>query len=337
MKEILELLLDGKDLSDKQMEEAMESIMTGKVDDIIISSFLTALRSKGETIDEITAGAKILRKLATNVEIDEPIMLDIVGTGGDKYNTFNISTASSIVVAATKTCVLKHGNRSVSSKCGAADVLEELGVKLELSPKEVANSVKKTYIGFLYAPAFHNAMRFVGPTRKKLGVRTMFNILGPLINPANANYQLAGVYDEELLMKYAKVLKNLGLKKALVIHGNDGMDEITLTTKTKVVEMENGEFKEYEIDPREYGMKFCKGEELVGGDKSVNAQIIKDIFNGEKGPKADIVLLNAGTALYTAGTTKSIGEGIDLARATVKSGAAKKKLEEFIAVSHELA
>ncbi|WP_457613026.1 anthranilate phosphoribosyltransferase [Methanocaldococcus sp.] len=322
-------IVEFKDLDKKEAEEVMEEIMSGYAKPTQIASLLTALRMKGETIDEITAFAEIMRKHSIKIHPNVPKLLDTCGTGGDNLNTFNISTATAFVVS-TYVPVAKHGNKAVSSKSGSADVLEALGVNLNVPMEKIKRSIEELGIGFLFAPQFHPAMKYATPVRRDLGIRTVFNVLGPLTNPANANYQLMGVYDEKLTEKLANVLKNLGLKGALVVHGS-GMDEITTIGKTKISEMKNGEIKTYYIDPEDFGIKKAKLEEIKGGDAEENAKIIRGIFEGEEvGAKRDIVVLNAAFALYIADETKNVEEGIKLAEKSIDSGKALKKLEDLI-------
>jgi len=336
MKEIIKKLVNMQDLDAKEMEYAMNYIMNEESDDILISSFLTALLIKKETPVEVTAGAKVLKNLATKVHVDNKVMVDVVGTGGDASNTFNISTATSIVLAASGLCVIKHGNRSVSSNCGSADVLEGLGVNINLDPDKAKRCVEKCNISFLYAPLFHKAMKNVGKVRKNLGLRTIFNIMGPLINPGSANHMLVGVYEERLMDIYGEVLKNLGVKKAIIVHGEDGLDEITLTSNTKILELNEGDIKKYTLNPEDFGMNKCTKEDLKGEDASFNKKIIRDVFTGEKGPKRDIVILNSAAAMYASNLVSSIEEGILRAKKIIDEKLALKKLEEFIIVSNEV-
>ncbi|ACX73532.1 anthranilate phosphoribosyltransferase [Methanocaldococcus vulcanius M7] len=322
-------IVEFKDLDKKEAEEVMEEIMGGYAKPTQIASLLTALRMKGETIDEITAFAEVMRKHSIKIHPNVPKLLDTCGTGGDNLNTFNISTATAFVVS-TYVPVAKHGNKAVSSKSGSADVLEALGVNLNVSIEKIKRSIEELGIGFLFAPQFHPAMKYATPVRRDLGIRTVFNVLGPLTNPANANYQLMGVYDEKLTEKLANVLKNLGLKGALVVHGS-GMDEITTIGKTKISEMKNGEIKTYYIDPEDFGIKKAKLDEIKGGNSEENAKIIRGIFEGEEvGAKRDIVVLNSAFALYIADETKNVEEGIKLAEKSIDSGKALKKLEDLI-------
>ena len=333
IKEAISNLVKGENLSDNVMGQVMEEIMTGEATDAQKASFLTALSIKGETIDEITSAAKVLSSKCTEFH-NNGDALEIVGTGGDKANTFNISTVSAIVASAAGVRVAKHGNRAASSKCGTADCLEALGVKIDIEPEKSESLLDDIGICFLFAQKYHPAMRFVGNVRKEIGSRTVFNVLGPLSNPAKAKMQLMGVYDEALVEPLARVLKNLGLKRLMVVYGMDCLDEISLSAPTKVCEYLDGDFKTYEITPEQFGFTRCKKEDLVGGEPAENAKIVRDILDGRKGPKYDAVLLNAGTAIYVAGKAQSIEAGIEKARETIESGKAKAKLEEFITKSN---
>ena len=334
IKEAINALVNGKDLTDEVMTQVMEEIMTGEATDAQKASFLTALSIKGETIDEITAAAKVMSSKCTPFN-NEGDALEIVGTGGDKANSFNISTLSAIVAAAAGVHVAKHGNRAASSKCGTADCLEALGVKIDIEPEHSEKLLKEDGICFLFAQKYHPAMRFVGAVRKEMGIRTMFNVLGPLSNPARANMQLMGVYDEKLVEPLAHVLKNLGLKKLMVVYGMDCLDEISLSAPTKVCEYRDGEFKSYEITPEQFGFTRCKKEDLVGGEPAANAQIAREILDGVKGPKMDAVLLNAGAAIYIATDGSTIEQGIEKAREMITGGKAKAKLEQLIEDSNK--
>ncbi|WP_305766981.1 anthranilate phosphoribosyltransferase [Candidatus Epulonipiscium viviparus] len=325
-------LLNGQNLHADLATAAMTDIMTGKVDEVKIATFLTALRIKGETSEEITAFARILRNRALKVPTDSDV-LDIVGTGGDNTNTFNISTTTALVAAACGVRVAKHGNRSVSSKSGSADVLEALGVNINLA-EDAHKVLMNTGITFMFAPLFHSSMKHVASARKKMGIRTVFNILGPLINPAFASFQVMGVYDEKLVVPLAEVLNNLGIKRALVIHGKDGLDEATLTDLTYVCEIKNNNLTSYYLDPRDFGFNFCEMADLVGGDATENAQITRDILAGiERGPKRDVVILNTALALYVA-LDISISAGVELATAAIDNGQAIEKLNELIKMSN---
>lgn len=329
IKEAIAQLVKREDLTSEVMEQVMEEIMTGEATDAQKASFLTALSMKGETIDEITSAAKVLRSHCERF-LNDMDVLEIVGTGGDGSNTINISTLSSVVVSAAGIPVAKHGNRAASSKCGTADCLEALGVKIDCAPARSAQILKDINLCFLFAQKYHPAMRFVGAVRKEMGIRTLFNVLGPLANPAGATMQLFGVYSEELVEPLAHVLRNLGVKRAMVVYGRDSMDEISLSAETKVCEFKNDEFKSYVIKPEDLGLTRCNKEDLVGGTPQENAAIVNDILGGAKGPKTDVVLLNAGAAIYLASDVITLKDGIEKAREIIVSGKAKKQLKEFI-------
>ena len=329
IKEAIGLLVKRNDLTTEMMTAVMEEIMTNEATDAQKASFLTALAMKGETIDEITAAAKVMRSHCERF-LNDMDVLEIVGTGGDGSNTFNISTLSAIVASAAGIPVAKHGNRAASSKCGTADCLEALGVKIDIAPALSAQLLKDIDICFLFAQKYHTAMRFVGGVRKEMGIRTLFNILGPLANPAGANMQLLGVYSEDLIEPLAHVLRNLGVKRAMVVYGTDSIDEISLSAPTKVCEFRGNNFKTYEITPEQYGFTRCAKEDLVGGTPEDNAKIALDILNDQPGPKLDAVLLNAGAAIYIASDNITMEDAIAKARILIESGAAKKQLETFI-------
>ena len=334
IKEAIAILSKKQDLTSEMMEQVMDEIMRNEATDAQKASFLTSLYMKGETIEEITAAARGMRKHCERF-LNNQDVLEIVGTGGDGSNTINISTLSSIVAAAAGIPVAKHGNRAASSKCGTADCLEALGVKIDLEPEQSQKILKEINICFLFAQKYHTAMKYVGGVRKEMGVRTLFNILGPLSNPAGASMQLLGVYSEELVEPLARVLYNLGVKSAMVVYGEDSIDEISLSAPTKVCEFKNGDFKSYEITPEQFGFIRCKKEDLVGGTPEENAKIVWDILNGAQGPKTDAVLLNAGAAIYVAGGADTVEDAIQIAKETIKSGKANEKLEQFIKRSNE--
>jgi anthranilate phosphoribosyltransferase len=330
IKEAIIKLSKKQDLAYAEAEAVMDEIMSGQATPVQMSAYLTALALKGETIDEITASAAGMRahciKLLHNLDV-----LEIVGTGGDGSNSFNISTTSSLVIAAGGVPVAKHGNRAASSKSGAADVLETLGVKITLTPERSAEILKKINICFLFAQNYHIAMKYVAPIRKELGIRTVFNILGPLSNPAGANMELMGVYDQSLVEPLAQVMANLGVNRGMVVYGQDSLDEISMCAPTSVCEIRDGKFTSYEITPEQFGYERCEKGALTGGTPAENAEITKAILKGEeKGPKRQAVCLNAGAALYIAGKDASIEEGVKLAESLIDSGAALKKLEEFV-------
>lgn len=334
IKEAIAKLANKENLSETMVEDVMNEIMSGETSPTLISAYLMGLRTKGETIEEISGSARGMRNNGTKLKHDMDV-LEIVGTGGDEAFTFNISTTAAIVASAAGCKVAKHGNRSVSSKSGAADVLEALGIDITIEPEKSKKLLEEIGICFLFAQKYHTSMRFVGPVRAELGIRTIFNILGPLTNPAGANMEILGVYSEELVEPLAKVLVNLGVKKGMVVYGQDVMDEITLSAKTTVCEIRNGEIKKYELNPEDYGFKICTKKDLVGGDSKVNAQITKDILNGEKGPKRDTVILNAAACIYIYRDDVTFEEAIKIATETIDSKKAAKQLEAFIKLSNE--
>ncbi len=328
IKEAIYKVVNSEDLTAAEAEAVMDEIMSGNASQAQMSAFLTGLRMKGETIEEITALAKGMRAKGIKVNTEGDV-LEIVGTGGDEVGTFNISTTSAFVIASAGVPVAKHGNRSVSSKSGAADVLENLGVNLNLDAAQNEEVLKKVGICFLFAQIYHSSMKYVGPVRKEIGIRTVFNILGPLTNPAAANLQLLGVYDEKLAEPLAKVLSNLGVVRGASVYGN-GLDEITLAGPTKVYEIKHGAITNYEITPEQFGFKTCDLEDLIGGSPEENAQITRDILSGkEKGPKRQVVQMNAGMSLYLAGKADSLEDGVKLAGDLIDSGKALEKLEAF--------
>ena len=327
IKDLIKQLLDKKDLSESQMQQVMQEILSGTVETADIVAFLTSLNEKGETAGELTAAVKVMLKYVDPVIVDKQNILDTCGTGGDKKGTFNISTICAFVASGAGITVAKHGNRSVSSICGSADILEALGVNINLDKEKIKKCLEEIGIAFLFAPNLHPAMRFVMPARKQIAKRTMFNILGPLINPARATNQLIGVYSKEWAKPLAQVLSNLGTKHVLVVYGADGLDEITTTDKTFVAEVNHGELRGYEITPEEFGLKRASPQDLLGGTIQENVKIAQDILSGAKGSKRDIVLLNAAAAIYAADKAKTIAEGMILAKESIDTGAALKKLE----------
>jgi anthranilate phosphoribosyltransferase len=327
--EAISKLIEKQELVQEEIKEVMEEIMSGNATDSQIGAFLIALRIKGETIDDITACAGIMRRKASSINPKVDTLVDTCGTGGDNSNTFNISTAAAFVVSGAGVSVAKHGNKSVSSKCGSADVLAELGVKVDLNPEKVEKCIEETGIGFMFAPIFHPAMKNVVKARKELGVRTIFNILGPLSNPANAKAQLIGVFDEKLMEIFAEVLKNLGSNHVMIVH-SDGLDEISLCRNTKICELNNGIIESYEFNPEDFGFKLCTLDELKSESAQDSAEIIKEVLDGKKGPKRDIVLLNAAAALMASDKAQDFKEGLELAVKSIDSGSAAKKLKELI-------
>lgn len=335
IQEALYKVTHGQDLSYDLAKDTMNKIMSGDVAEVPMAGFLCALAAKGPTVDEVTAFAEVMREKAGSV-LHEGTVVEIVGTGGDEANTFNISTTSGFIISAAGIPVAKHGNRSVSSKCGAADLIEALGAKLELNGEQNEAVLNKANMCFMFAPVYHQAMKYAGPVRKALGVRTVFNILGPLANPAGATVELMGVYDKSLVEPLARVLANLGVKRGAVVHGFDGLDEITATNKTYVCEINNGAFTSYEFDPKEYGFDYADKTELEGGDATVNAEITRRVLGGEQGGKRTAVLLNAGMAIYLAKEGLTLAEGIEEAKNMIDSGKALATMEQFVKATQEV-
>ncbi len=335
IKEAIIKVVAGNDLTFEEATQVMEEMMTGTATQAQMAAYLTALRIKGETIDEITACAKVMREKALHIE-KKSDALDIVGTGGDGTGTFNISTTSAFVISAAGIPVAKHGNRSMSSKSGATDCLEALGVNIMISAEKNEEVLEKTGLCFMHAQNYHSAMKYVGPVRREIGIRNVFNLLGPLTNPAGANLQVTGVYSEALVEPVARVFSNLGVKRGFVFHGSDGMDEATVTGSTKVCEIDNGTFKTYDITPEEFGLGKYEISELIGGDGAENAEITKQILKSElKGAKRDIVVLNSALGLVAGGKADTIADGVKLAQELIDSGKAYAKLEEFVSVTNE--
>jgi anthranilate phosphoribosyltransferase len=337
IKDIINELVQKKDLTAEQMQAVMHEILSGSTDTADIIAFLTNLNDKGETVEELTGAVSVMIKYIDAIVVDKPNILDTCGTGGDKKGTFNISTIAAFVASGAGVTVAKHGNRSISSKCGSADLLEALGVNINMDKAKIKRCLEEIGIAFLFAPNLHPAMKHVMPARKQIGKRTMFNILGPLINPARATNQLIGVYSAEWTKILAHVLYNLGTVHVLVVHGKDGLDEVTTTDKTIVSEVNAGKFLDYEITPEDYGFKRASLEDLICSNISDNLRIITDVLNGKKGCHREIVLLNSGCAIYAADRSRSIEEGIRLAVDSIDSGKALKKLELLKEYSHEKA
>jgi len=331
IREVIVKLCSGMNLTPEEMKTVFREIMGGEATPSQMGAFLTALRLKGETIEDITSAAEIMREkmVKINVRSGEETILDTCGTGGSGTNTFNISTAAAFAVAGAGVKVAKHGNRSASSHCGSADVLEELGVDIMMPPDKVAECVKKTGIGFLFARLFHPAMKNVAATRKEMGIRTIFNILGPLSSPASADTQVLGVYDASLVEVMANVLNNLKVKRAFVVHGMDNLDELTITGPTLVAEVKEGKVASYTVKPEVFGLKVYPFSEIAGGDAGKNASLVLGVLKGEKGARRDIVLLNASAALVCAGKAGEIKEGVKVAEKSIDSGAALEKLEKL--------
>ncbi|MDX1357393.1 MAG: anthranilate phosphoribosyltransferase [Clostridia bacterium] len=337
LNDILKKLVEGNDLNQEECGEVFARALEGSLEYAYLGAFLIALKIKGESIDEIYAGAKALRENAIHPDFDGRDMIDTCGTGGDGFGTYNVSTASAFICAAAGAGVAKHGNRSISSKCGSFDVLEALGCNINLDSRQTAESVRLTGMGFMYAPLFHKAMKNVAPVRKALGIRTIFNILGPLANPAGAGRQLLGVFSRELMKPMAEVLGKFGIIKALVVHGSDGMDEITVKGSTYVLEINEGTMSEFEIEPAMFGFDTYDASAVSGGTAAQNAEIIKSILAGrEKGAKLALLAMNSGAALYAAGLTEDIAGGVQMSLDIIESGLAYKKLEQYIRISNTL-
>ncbi|MEO5354824.1 MAG: anthranilate phosphoribosyltransferase [Magnetococcus sp. XQGC-1] len=329
------LLIDGQHLTQEQARAVTEQIMSGQATDAQIGAYLVALRIKGETVDEITGSAQAMRSKALSLSVPGRL-LDTCGTGGDAAGTFNISTTAAFVVAAQGVVVAKHGNRAISSKSGSADLLTALGVNIDAEPPVVQRCLAEAGIGFLFAPRYHSAMRHVAGPRRELAVRTIFNLLGPLTNPANAPFQLMGLFAAHWLEPIAHVLGRLGLSHALVVHGSDGLDEITTTGPTQVAELEEGgRVHTYTVEPEQFGLPRARLADLQGGDAQANAAITRRVLSGERGAQRDIVLLNAGAALYAARQAASLADGIEMAVAAIDSGRAMQSLERLVALSNQ--
>ncbi len=335
IKEAIKMLVNNISLSEAEMAECIKEIMEGKTTEAQIGAFLTALRIKGETVDEITGAARIMREKATTIKAPEGV-LDTCGTGGDMSHTFNISTTTALVVAGAGIPVAKHGNRSVSSQCGSADILEALGVKIDLPPEKVEKCLFETGFGFLFAPLFHPAMKYAIGPRREMGIRTIFNILGPITNPAGAKRQILGVFANKLTETLAMVLGNLGAVDAMVVHGEDGLDEISISDGTKVSRFKDGKVENFYIGPEDFGIRRNKIEYIRGGNKEDNITITLSILNGEKGPRQDIVLINSAVALVVAGKTEDFKTSLSMAADAIDSGRALRKLEEVKRVSNTL-
>jgi anthranilate phosphoribosyltransferase len=348
IKSAIAKLVEGQNLEEHEMIDVMNQIMGGEATPAQIGAFVTALRMKGETIPEIVGAARVMRAHATpiqvgdvvdidrdDINIDRETILDTCGTGGSGTRSFNISTTVALVVAACGAKVAKHGNRSVSSACGSADVLEQLGVKLDITPEQVADCIDRIGVGFLFAPALHGAMKYAIGPRREIGIRTIFNILGPLTNPAGANRQVLGVYREELVEPLAEVLLSLGCRRGFVVHGSDGMDEITLTGSTKIAAIGGGAIEVQEITPEQFGFKRCRLSDLQGGDAEQNARIVSDILDGKKGPQRDVVVLNGAYALVAAGLAADVDSGIEMMQQAIDQGAGREKLNALIRISNQ--
>jgi len=344
IRECISKVVKGEDLTETEMKTAMDEIMTGAATPAQIGAFITALRLKGETVDEITGAARTMREKAIKIcvnnhivnldrdeiNVEDETILDIVGTGGDGTRTFNVSTTTAFVAAGAGVKVAKHGNRAVSSMCGSADVLENLGVKLDVTSTDVERCIKEIGIGFLYAPLFHSAMKYAAGPRKEIGIRSIFNLLGPVTNPAGASVQVLGVYDQDLTEKIAHVLNRLGTKEAYVVCGEGTFDELSICGPTKVSHLKDGEVNTFQMTPEEFGFKRATLQDIVGGNAKENADIVRNILDGEKGPKREMVLLNAAAAFLVAGLCDDFKKGIEIARDSIDSGKARKKLDQLV-------
>lgn len=335
--ELLKKVLAGIDLEESEAATVMEEIMEGRVTNAQIGAMLTALRLKGETAEEITGFARVMQRRATPIRSIHPVLLDTCGTGGDGANTFNISTAAALVLAGAGAKVAKHGNRSVSSRCGSADVLEALGVKVDLGPQELSACLDQVGIAFLYAPALHHGMKRVAAPRRELGFRTIFNILGPLTNPANVKAQVIGVYNPQLVEVVARVLHQLGVKRGFVVHGAGGLDEVSPLGPTGICELRNGWIRSYTLNIEDFGMSPANLADLAGGGPLYNAKLIKDVLRGEPGPKRDAVLINAALGLMAVDLADDIAAGVELAAKSIDEGRAYAKLEELIRFTRQFA
>ena len=334
IRDAIDKLVNRVSLSEPEMIEAMNQIMTGEATPLQVASFLTALRMKGESVEEVTGAARVMREKAHRVHVGSKTVIDTCGTGGDQKGTFNISTTAAFVVSGAGINVAKHGNRSVSSQSGSADVLGALGVKVDAPKERVEECIAKIGIGFLFAPLLHEAMKYAVQPRRDIGIRTVFNLLGPLTNPAMATHQLIGLYSGDLVGMIAHVLKNLGSVCAMVVHGMEGLDEISLCGPTKVAELRGGQVKEYMVEPEQFGLKRCRMEELHGGNAEQSAAIVRGVLQGDKGPARDVVLLNGGAALYVGGSAATIQDGMGLAAESIDSGKASEKLARLVEMTN---
>ena len=345
--EAIRRVIEGRHLSRDEAESVMRGIMSGASTDAQIAAFLTALRMKGETVEELTGFALVMREKAARVRpradvaaalsgTDREMLVDTCGTGGDATGTFNISTATAFVIAGAGIRVAKHGNRSVSSLCGSADVVEALGIRIDLSAESVARCIDETGIGFLYAPLLHDAMRYVMLARREMRIRTVFNLLGPLCNPASANAQVLGVYSERLTETMAQVLCDLGARRALVVHGSDGLDEVTITGESKISEVRDGNIRTYYVTPEDFGLQRAPLAQIQGGDATRNAEIIRNVLSGVPGARRDVVLLNASAGLVAGGKSESMRQAIALARSSIDSGEALRRLDQLARLTREL-
>ena len=330
----IKTIIEGRNLTEQESYDAIDQVMSGKASDAQIAGLLVAFRVKGETVEEITGGARALAEKANRIHPKVPFCVDPVGTGGDGTNTFNISSTAAIVAAAAGACVAKHGNRSVSSLSGSADFYESIGINIALSPAAVERCIEEIGFGFMFAPTFHPAMRFAGPVRRQLAIRNIFNILGPLSNPAAANAQVLGVYDRQIMPFIAKTLQNLGESHSMVVHGSDGSDEITNTGLTYIIEVFPDHMEEYTISPEQFGLPVCTMADLQGGSPAENVRIGLEVLQGKEGPHRDIVVLNAGATIFVGQKAASLAEGVIVALEAITSGKALAKLEEIRAFTN---
>jgi anthranilate phosphoribosyltransferase len=330
IKDAIAKLIERQSLTENEAESVMLEIMDGRTTAAQIASYVTALRMKGETVEEITGSARAMRAKAVRIRPADPIIVDTCGTGGDGAGTFNVSTTVALVLAGGGLTVAKHGNRAISSRCGSADVLRTLGVRIDLAPDRVEACLNEIGIGFLFAPTFHTAMKHAAATRQEIGIRTIFNLMGPLTNPAGASIQILGVYDDSLTETLAKVLMNLGTRHCYVVHGQDGLDEITLTTRTRITEAKGSRITSYFIEPGDFGFERARLKDLSGGDVEENARITRDILEGREGPRQQLVLINAAPAFVATAKAATLQDGVERARTVIRSGAAMQKLESLI-------
>ncbi len=331
---LLKQIINGRDLAEEEMTVLMNELMNGSLTSAQTGALMAALATKGETFSELAGAARAMRRKAVRVQVADNTVVDTCGTGGDSSQTFNISTTAAFVVAGAGVTVAKHGNRSISSKCGSADVLEALGVKLDTDPELVEEGIGEIGIGFLFAPKFHGAMKHAAKPRKELGIRSIFNMLGPLTNPAGANCQLLGVYAPELTEMFAQALRLLGARRALVVHGHDGLDEISVCAATRVSELKDGLIQTYDLDPEQFIGRTARPDDLLGGSAKDNAKITRAILDGEAGPMQDVILVNAGAALLAADVVDDLKQGMEKARTAIENGAAKGKLDALIEFSN---
>jgi anthranilate phosphoribosyltransferase len=334
-RENLKKIIARKNLTGNEMAGMITDIFSGEITDAQVGAFMAALATKGETFEELAGAASAMRKKARRIQTSAKTIVDTCGTGGDGAGTFNISTTAAFVVAGCGVTVAKHGNRSVSSECGSADLLEALGVKIDTDPEIVEEAVRETGIGFLFAPLYHGAMKYAAKARKEIGIRSIFNMLGPLTNPASANCQLLGVYAPELTEMFAQALRILGTKRAFVVHGHDGLDEISICAPTRISELNDGMMRTYDINPEQFFSEMSKSGDLAGGSPKDNAAITKNILNGEKGPRRNIILINASAAIVAAGKASNLKDGITQAENSIESGAAISKLYSLIRFTQE--